>query len=65
MSTEGQAGALTFEEIVEKHSDFVYNVALRMTSDPTEAEDVMQEAFLSAYRVFPRFRGEAAVTSWL
>ena len=65
MSGDNTATTLSFEEIVEKHSDFVYNVALRMTSDPHDAEDVMQEAFLSAYRAFSRFRGQSSVTTWL
>ncbi len=65
VSTESKTGALSFEEVVEKHADFVYNVALRMTGDPTEAQDVMQEAFISAYRAFPKFRGESAITTWL
>ncbi|MBI3744406.1 MAG: sigma-70 family RNA polymerase sigma factor [Chloroflexi bacterium] len=54
-----------FPEIVEKHSDFVYNVALRMTGDPSEAEEAMQEAFISAYRAWPRFRGDSQITTWL
>ena len=55
----------TFEEVVEQYSGFVYNVALRMMSDPTEAEDVTQEAFIDAYRAWDRFRGESKVTTWL
>ncbi len=65
MSTEPQAHALEFGEIVERYGDFVYNVALRMTSSPDEAQDAMQDAFISAYRAYPRFRGESAVTTWL
>ena len=55
----------TFEEVVEQYSGFVYNVALRMISDPVEAEDVTQEAFLNAYRAWGRFRGESQVSTWL
>ncbi|MBI4340196.1 MAG: sigma-70 family RNA polymerase sigma factor [Chloroflexi bacterium] len=55
----------TFEEVVEKYGDFVYNVALRMTSDPVEAEDVTQEAFMDAFRAWDRFRGDAQVSTWL
>ena len=46
-----------FDEIVEKYSDFVYNVAFKMMSNPEDAEDVAQEAFISAYRAFGRFLG--------
>ena len=55
----------TFEGIVEKYSDFVYNVALRMTNDPTEAQDAVQDAFISAYKAYPKFRGDSAITTWL
>ena len=54
-----------FDEIVEKYADFVYNVAFRMMGTPEDAEDVAQDAFLSAYRAFDRFRGESRVTTWL
>ena len=55
----------TFEEVVEKYSEFVYNVALRTVSDPVEAEDITQEAFIDAYRAWDRFRGESQVSTWL
>ena len=59
------AEILEFEKIVEEHSAFVYNVAYRMMDNPEDAEDVAQEAFISAYRAFGRFRGESKVTTWL
>jgi RNA polymerase sigma-70 factor (ECF subfamily) len=55
----------TFEEVVERYGDFVYNVALRMTSDPVEAQDVTQEAFIDAFRAWDRFRGDSQVSTWL
>ena len=54
-----------FDTIVEQHSNFVYNVAYRMMGSPQDAEDVAQDAFISAYRAFHRFRGESRVTTWL
>ena len=54
-----------FDAIVEKYTNFVYNVAFKMMGKPEDAEDVVQEAFLSAYRAFDRFRGESRVTTWL
>lgn len=62
MNTEKRS---TFAEVVEKYGDFVYNVALRMTSDPVEAQDVTQEAFLDAFRAWDRFRGDSQVSTWL
>ena len=54
-----------FDAIVEKHSDFVYNVAYRVMGNTQEAEDVAQDAFLSAYRAYDRFRGQSQLTTWL
>lgn len=54
-----------FDSIVEEHSSFVYNVAYRMMGNIEDAEDVVQDAFISAYRAFGRFRGESRVTTWL
>ena len=54
-----------FDSIVEEHSDFVYNVAFRMMGNAEDAEDVAQEAFISAYRARHRFRGDSKVTTWL
>ena len=54
-----------FDDIIEMYSDFVYNVAYKMMGNPHDAEEVAQEAFLSAYRAFARFRGESRITTWL
>jgi len=62
---EADAQPEDFDTIVEKYSDFVYNVAFKMMGKPEDAEDVAQEAFISAFRAFDRFRGESRVTTWL
>jgi RNA polymerase sigma-70 factor (ECF subfamily) len=54
-----------FDAIVEQYADFVYNVAFKMMGKPEDAEDVAQDAFISAYRAFDRFRGDSRVTTWL
>ena len=65
-STPDETSEVTdFDSIVEEYSDFVYNVAFRMMGKPEDAEDVAQDAFISAYRAFGRFRGESRVTTWL
>ena len=56
---------LSFDEVVEKYTDYVYNVTRRMLNDPQDAEDATQETFLSAYRNWERFRGDAQLTTWL
>lgn len=54
-----------FAELVRRHRDRLWAVALRTIGDPEEASDALQDAFLSAYRAADRFRGDAAVTTWL
>lgn len=57
--------AAAFEFIYELHSRRVYALCLRMCSDPVEAEDLTQEAFLQLFRKIHTFRGESAFSSWL
>lgn len=54
-----------FEELVARYRSKVYGLALRMMKDASDAEEVMQETFLSAWQSLPGFRGESAVGSWL
>ena len=54
-----------FTELVHRHRDRLWAVALRTTGDPEEAADALQDAFISAYRRAGQFRGDAAVTTWL
>jgi RNA polymerase sigma-70 factor, ECF subfamily len=52
--------------MVERYSGTVYNLALRlMRNDPMEAEDVLQETFVSAYRGLDRFEGRSLMSTWL
>jgi RNA polymerase sigma-70 factor (ECF subfamily) len=54
-----------FGELVRRHRDRMWAVALRTTGDPEDAADALQDAFISAFRNAASFRGEAAVTTWL
>lgn len=54
-----------FTELVRRHRDRLWAVALRTLGDPEEAADALQDAFVSAYRAAHTFRGQAAVTTWL
>ncbi|HKQ54070.1 MAG TPA: RNA polymerase sigma factor [Pyrinomonadaceae bacterium] len=57
--------AAAFEEIHRRYHRFVYAVALRMTGNPADAEDMTQESFLSLLLRIGSFRGEGAFTLWL
>ena len=61
----GSRPAGDFDEIVEKFGDLVYNVAYRIMGNQADAEDAVQDAFISAFRNFYRFRGDSSVSTWL
>jgi len=54
-----------FAELVRRHRDRLWAIALRTVGDREEAADAVQDALLSAYRAAGRFRGDSAVTTWL
>lgn len=54
-----------FRRLVELHSANVYNVALKLLGDEQEAEDVLQETFLSAFQAIDRFEGRSLLSTWL
>jgi RNA polymerase sigma-70 factor (ECF subfamily) len=61
-----QAGDVTaFEALADVHADRLYSVALRFLGDGGEAEDVLQETLLRAWRGIRRFEGRARVFTWL
>ena len=61
-----RAGDLAaFEEIYRLHSGKLYSLAFRMLGNATDAEDLLQEIFLSAHRKLDGFRGESALGTWL
>ncbi len=54
-----------FESLVARYRGRVFSLALRMLQNPSDAEEVTQETFLSAYQHLPKFRGESQFGSWL
>ncbi|WP_410640005.1 RNA polymerase sigma factor [Amycolatopsis sp. lyj-346] len=54
-----------FGALVREHTPRMYRVALRITGSAAEAEDVVQEAWLAAWRSLAGFRQESAVSTWL
>jgi RNA polymerase sigma-70 factor (ECF subfamily) len=54
-----------FEELVRRHEDRLFGLALRMTGNRSDALDATQDAFVAAFRRAPSFRGDAAFGTWL
>ncbi len=54
-----------FAALVERYQERVYRLALRLSSNPSDAEEVLQEAFLQAWRKIDTFRGDARFGTWL
>jgi RNA polymerase sigma-70 factor (ECF subfamily) len=55
----------TFRVLVERHSRSVFRLAFRMTGNQQDAEDLVQETFLRAFRQIRRFDGRASFGTWL
>jgi RNA polymerase sigma-70 factor (ECF subfamily) len=60
-----QGDLTAFEEIYRAHSGKLFSLACRMVGNPADAEDLLQEIFLSAHRKLESFRGESALGTWL
>ena len=60
-----QGNADAFGRLMEQHQQFVFNLALRTTGDPHEAEDIAQESFVRAWHALPDFRGQSQFRTWL
>jgi RNA polymerase sigma-70 factor (ECF subfamily) len=54
-----------FDELVRRTQGDAYGLALRLTSDEEDARDVVQDAYLRAYRSLDKFRGDAQFGTWL
>ena len=63
LAADGRRDA--FEELVRRHADQLYAVILRFTGDAGEAEEVVQEAFLRAWRGIARFERRSQFFTWL
>lgn len=55
----------SFEEIVRRYETKVHNLAMRLTRNPEDAEEVLQDVFVTVYRKIEGFEGKAKFSSWL
>ncbi|MDD5368312.1 MAG: sigma-70 family RNA polymerase sigma factor [Anaerolineaceae bacterium] len=54
-----------FARFVEAYSPQVYRLGLKILNDPQDAEDVLQETFLKAFKAMPGFEGRSSLSTWL
>ncbi len=54
-----------FEQLMRRHNRALYRTARSIVKDDAEAEDVLQEAYILAFRGMAGFRGEASMSTWL
>ena len=63
---EAQAGNRdAFRQLVERHSRGIFRLGFRMTGNEADAEEVVQESYLRAYRSLPRFQARSSFSTWL
>ncbi len=56
---------VAFREIVRRHREKVYRLALRLTRDDARAQDVVQDAFLQVFRKISQFQEQSQFSTWL
>ncbi|MEV8378531.1 sigma-70 family RNA polymerase sigma factor [Kribbella sp. NPDC056861] len=54
-----------FAAVIERHGPAMFRYARRMLNDHGDAEEVVQDAFVAAWKALPEFRGESALRTWL
>ncbi len=54
-----------FADLVDQNSTNIYRLALKMTGNPQDAEDVLQETFIKAYNNIQKFEGRSKISTWL
>ena len=60
-----KGSARSWEKLVRRYEDRIYNQGLRLTGSRSDAMDLMQEVFLGVYRNLHQFRGDAKFSSWI
>ena len=63
LAQSGQRSA--FSELAERYAPRVYRTARHITKNDQDAEDVLQDAFLKAYRKLDQFQGDSLFSTWL
>jgi RNA polymerase sigma-70 factor (ECF subfamily) len=59
------ADAIAFEQIMRHHNQRLYRLAFSLVGDASEAEDVLQDSYVRAFRALPHFAGRSSLGAWL
>jgi len=62
---KGRPEEIDFETAAREHRSFLLQIAVASTRNPTDAEDIVQEALMRGYRAINRFRGDCPLRIWL
>jgi RNA polymerase sigma-70 factor, ECF subfamily len=62
---EQMTSTITFDELYNAYAPRIYLLSLRLTGDPTQAEELTQETFIRAWKSLPQFRQESSPATWL
>ncbi|MFL7890569.1 MAG: RNA polymerase sigma factor [Anaerolineales bacterium] len=54
-----------FAKLVEEYSPMIYRLGLKMLNNPQDAEDILQETFIKAYKHIGKFDGRSSISTWL
>ena len=54
-----------FAHLVEEFSPMIYRLGLKMLNNPQDAEDILQETFIKAYKNIEKFDGRSSISTWL
>jgi RNA polymerase sigma-70 factor (ECF subfamily) len=65
MSAHNAGDPAAFTELVQRHRDRMWALAMRVLRDREDAADALQDAFVSAFRASGGFRSESRVSTWL
>lgn len=54
-----------FSRLVDTYSGHIFRLGLKMLKNPQDAEDILQETFIKAYKALPNFEGRSKISTWL
>jgi RNA polymerase sigma-70 factor (ECF subfamily) len=65
LTATGSHQPVSEQEFLDEHSQLVYNVALRLTGNRSDAEDLAQDVLIRALKALPKFRGDSKLSTWV